>query len=50
MKPKLFFNNAWELLKSTFDAFMDDNAMKLSASLSYYTIFQFHHYQLLYYQ
>lgn len=29
----------WRLLKSTFQEFNDDNAIKLSASLSYYTIF-----------
>ena len=27
------------LLKETFNAFLDDNVMKLSAALSYYTIF-----------
>ena len=39
MKKNTFFKNAWTLLKDTFNAFMDDNAVKLSASLSYYTIF-----------
>lgn len=39
MKKNTFFKNAWILLKDTFNAFMDDNAVKLSASLSYYTIF-----------
>ena len=29
----------FEVLKKTFSAFMDDKAMKLSASLSYYTVF-----------
>ncbi len=29
----------WSLLKETFSGFIDDNAIKLSASLSYYTIF-----------
>lgn len=39
MKNHLLFKNSWKLLKDTFDAFLDDNAIKLSASLSYYTIF-----------
>ena len=30
---------SWKLLKRTFKEFDDDNALKLSASLSYYTIF-----------
>jgi membrane protein len=34
-KVKLFFS----LLKDSFSAFMDDNGLKLSAALSYYTIF-----------
>lgn len=34
-KLKVFF----EILKKTFSGFMDDNAFKLSASLSYYTVF-----------
>jgi membrane protein len=29
----------WNLLKTAFNGFSDDNALKLSASLSYYTIF-----------
>ncbi len=36
---KKFFRNSWETLKATFTAFNDDNALKLSASLSYYTVF-----------
>jgi membrane protein len=32
-------STAWTLLKKTFNAFIEDNAIKLSASLSYYTIF-----------
>ena len=36
---KQAFKNDWELLKKTFTGFMDDKGMKLSASLSYYTIF-----------
>ena len=39
MKRRNLIKNSWQLLKSTFDAFMEDNAIKLSASLSYYTIF-----------
>ncbi|WP_026978088.1 YihY/virulence factor BrkB family protein [Flavobacterium tegetincola] len=39
MNRKNIFKNSWELLKATFNAFMEDNAIKLSASLSYYTIF-----------
>jgi membrane protein len=29
----------WSILKDTFSSFMSDNAMRLSASLSYYTLF-----------
>ncbi len=39
MNKTNIFKNSWELLKATFDAFIEDNAIKLSASLSYYTIF-----------
>lgn len=39
MNKTNIFKNSWELLKATFDAFLEDNAIKLSASLSYYTIF-----------
>ncbi|WP_396178342.1 YihY/virulence factor BrkB family protein [Flavobacterium sp.] len=39
MRKKQLFQNFWQLLKHSFDAFLDDNAIKLSASLSYYTIF-----------
>ena len=34
-----FFKKAVDLLKRTFSSFSDDNALKMSASLSYYTIF-----------
>lgn len=34
-----FFKNIFELLKDTFIAFSEDNAMKMSAALAYYTIF-----------
>lgn len=39
MRKKQLFKNFWGLLKETFNAFIEDNAIKLSASLSYYTIF-----------
>ena len=34
-----FLKNFWLLLKKAYQGFNDDNGMKLSASLSYYTIF-----------
>lgn len=39
MKAKGIFSKGWYLLKTTFNEFNDDNAIKLAASLSYYTIF-----------
>lgn len=36
---KTYGSNIWILLKETWKNFSDDNAMKFSASLSYYTIF-----------
>jgi len=39
MKPPPFLKNTGYLLKETFSEFIDDNALKLSASLSYYTVF-----------
>jgi membrane protein len=36
---KKFFKDFWQVLKETYQAFSDDNAMKMSASLSYYTLF-----------
>jgi membrane protein len=36
---KGFFANAWIVLRDTFNGFMDDRCLKLSASLAYYTIF-----------
>src|SRR4051812_7173293 len=39
MKIKEIGKNAWIVLKKTVNAFSDDNVVKLSASLSYYTIF-----------
>jgi membrane protein len=37
MKKKL--GEYWSILKDTFNGFIDDNAMRLGASLSYYTLF-----------
>ncbi|TDW52353.1 membrane protein [Flavobacterium sp. 270] len=39
MKKQNIFSKSWHLLKNTFLEFNDDNAIKLSAALSYYTIF-----------
>ncbi len=39
MKIVNHIKKIWHLLKETFNEFIDDNAIKLSASLSYYTIF-----------
>ncbi|OYU79150.1 MAG: ribonuclease BN [Flavobacterium sp. BFFFF1] len=39
MKRREMAKSGWELLKTTFNEFNDDNAIKLSASLSYYTVF-----------
>lgn len=39
MKHKEIALTSWSLLKRTYQEFDDDNAIKLSASLSYYTIF-----------
>jgi membrane protein len=39
MRIKKIAQDFWFLLKNAVTAFLDDNAMKLSASLSYYTIF-----------
>jgi membrane protein len=36
---KITFTIAFRLIKETFNAFLDDRALKLSASLSYYTVF-----------
>ena len=36
---KSFFSQFWNTLKKTFPEFIDDHGIKLSASLSYYTIF-----------
>jgi len=39
MDSKALLKKNWKILKTTFNEFNDDNAIKLSASLSYYTIF-----------
>lgn len=39
MKKKHFARTTWDLLRDTYHEFDNDNAIKLSASLSYYTIF-----------
>ncbi|AWI26296.1 YihY/virulence factor BrkB family protein [Flavobacterium pallidum] len=39
MKRREMAKTGWQLLKDTFNEFNDDNAIKLSASLSYYTVF-----------
>lgn len=36
---KSFFANAWIVLRDSFNGFMDDRCLKLSAALAYYTIF-----------
>src|SRR5947209_1153588 len=39
MQTPLFLKNTGFLLKETFHEFINDNGLKLSAALSYYTIF-----------
>lgn len=39
MKRYDFAKKSWNVIKSTYNEFDDDNAIKLSASLAYYTIF-----------
>ncbi|QJD96183.1 YihY/virulence factor BrkB family protein [Mucilaginibacter robiniae] len=36
---KEYFKRLWTVLKASFSSFSDDNGLKLSASLAYYTIF-----------
>src|SRR5690606_1976923 len=36
---KQSFKNGWKIMKDTFVGFSDDKALKLSAALSYYTVF-----------
>jgi membrane protein len=38
-EKKSFLANAWIVLKDTFNGFLDDRCLKLSAALAYYTIF-----------
>ncbi|MBC3786744.1 YihY/virulence factor BrkB family protein [Spirosoma utsteinense] len=37
--PKQFFANTWTLLSDSFNGFIDDRCLKLSAALAYYTVF-----------
>ena len=39
MKKKLSLKGIWQLLKTSVNGFIDNHAIKLSASLAYYTIF-----------
>jgi membrane protein len=39
MKTRITFGIAFRILKDTFHGFIDDRALKFSASLSYYTVF-----------
>lgn len=34
-----FFSNAWIVLRDSFNGFLDDRCLKLSAALAYYTVF-----------
>ena len=36
---KHFFKDLWKVLVGTFNGFIDDRCLKLSAALSYYTLF-----------
>ena len=36
---KDYFKQMWKILVATFMGFIDDNGLKLSASLAYYTVF-----------
>jgi len=36
---KSVYKNTWTIIKDTFNGFIDDKGLKLSASLSYYTVF-----------
>src|SRR5665811_923767 len=36
---KTYLKNIWNILAATFMGFINDNGLKLSASLAYYTIF-----------
>ncbi len=37
--PQSFIKKSWQILRDTFNQFLDINGLKLSAALSYYTIF-----------
>lgn len=39
MKTKITFKGLWEVLKNSFNGFLEDKVPKLSASLAYYTVF-----------
>ena len=39
MGKKLSLKGVWQLLKNTFNGFIDDRIVKLSAALAYYTVF-----------
>lgn len=39
MQTRITMNAAWKILKDTFTGFLEDKALKFSASLSYYTVF-----------
>ncbi|MCX6216674.1 YihY/virulence factor BrkB family protein [Spirosoma sp.] len=36
---KLFFTNAWIVIRDAFNGFLNDRCLKLSAALAYYTVF-----------
>src|SRR5436305_8876383 len=38
-KQRNFFGNAWDLLKQTFNEWLQDKAPQLGAALAYYTVF-----------
>ncbi len=39
MKKKITWQGIWQILKATFKGFSDDNVIKLSGALAYFTIF-----------
>lgn len=39
MKKNITVKGVWEVIKKTFSGFIEDNVLKLSASLAYYTVF-----------
>jgi membrane protein len=36
---KAYLKKIWKILAATFSGFINDNGLKLSASLAYYTVF-----------